>query len=49
MMKIMKTLGLNIVATQKVEVQINEDVEPTPAESQAMEMLNAANSKGNNT
>ena len=39
MIKIMKTLGLNIVATQKVEVDIKEDLKPTEVEDQALRLL----------
>lgn len=39
MIKIMKTLGLNIVATQKVEVDIKEDLKPTEVEDQSLRLL----------
>ena len=50
LIKIMKTLGLNIVATQKVEVDIKEDLKPTEAEDQSLRLLyGKKNIEGDNT
>ena len=38
-LQIMKTLGMNIVATQKVEIETKEDLKPTEVEDQALRLL----------